>query len=111
MVSAKKPCQMKRDLLLDYLSNLEQLKVAQWQHKEAPVARYVRELFNRLPTLAGFRLRSDLMVADVSIVGCSKSLSILRLHVRVMQAVVELEECDPGAIVLLRGRTFARTRQ
>ena len=25
---------MKRDLLLDYLSNLEQLKVAQWQHKE-----------------------------------------------------------------------------
>ena len=34
MVSAKTPCQMKRDLLVDYLSSLEQLKVAQWEHKE-----------------------------------------------------------------------------
>jgi hypothetical protein len=83
---------------------------AQWQRKEALVTRYVRELFNRLPALAGFRLRSDLMVADVSIVGYSKSLSIRRLHVRVMQAFVELAECDPEAIVLMRGRTFARTR-
>jgi hypothetical protein len=84
---------------------------AQWQQKDALVTRYVRELFNRLPALAGFRLRSDLMVAEVSTVGCSQSLSILRLHVRVMQAVVELAECEPEAIVLLRGRTFSRTRQ
>jgi hypothetical protein len=84
---------------------------AQWQQQEALVTRCVRELFNRLPALAGFRLRSDLMVADVSIVGCSKSSSIRRLHVRVMQAFVELAECDPEALVLLRGRTFARTRQ
>ena len=31
---SKTPCQIKRDLLVDYLSTLEQLKVAQWQHKE-----------------------------------------------------------------------------
>jgi hypothetical protein len=83
---------------------------AQWQHKEALVTRFVRELFNRLPALAGFRFRSDLMVAEVSIVGCSTSLTIRRLHVRVMQAFVELAECDPGAMVLMRGRTFARTQ-
>ena len=28
------PCQMKRDLLVDYLETLEKLKVAQWDHKE-----------------------------------------------------------------------------
>ena len=44
---------------------------AQRQHMEAFVTRHLRELFNRLPTLAGFRLRSDLMVADVSVVSWS----------------------------------------
>lgn len=81
---------------------------AQWQHTEALVTRFVRELFNRLPTLAGFRVRSDLMVADVSIVGCSSPLSSRRLHVSAMQAFVELTECDPEAIALMRGRAFAR---
>jgi hypothetical protein len=31
---SKTPCQMKRDLLVDYLSTMERLKVAQWEHKE-----------------------------------------------------------------------------
>jgi hypothetical protein len=74
------------------------------------VTRHLRELFDRLPALAGFRLRSDCTVADVSIVGCPDRVPIQRLHVRVMQAVVQLAECDPGAIVLMRGRTFARSR-
>ena len=74
------------------------------------VTRHLRELFNRLPTLAGFRLRSDLMVADVSSVGCSNGTTIRRLHVSLMQVFVELAECDPEAIVLMRGRTFARTQ-
>jgi hypothetical protein len=74
------------------------------------VTRHLRELFNRLPMLAGFRLRTDCTVAEVSIVDCPDSVAIQRLHVSVMQAVVELSECDPGAIVLMRGRTFARTR-
>jgi hypothetical protein len=75
------------------------------------VTRHLRDLFNRLPTLAGFRLRSDCTVADVSIVGCSSYIPIQRLHVFVMQAFVELAECDPKAIELMRGRTFARTQR
>jgi hypothetical protein len=75
---------------------------------EAHVTRHLRNLFNRLPALAGFRLRSDCTVADVSIVRCSDYVPIQRLRVSVMRAVVELAECDPGAIVLMRGRTFAR---
>ena len=74
------------------------------------VTRHLRELFNRLPMLAGFSLRSDCMVTEVSAVGCPEDAPIQRLHVSVMQAVVELAESDPGAIVLMRGRTFARTQ-
>jgi hypothetical protein len=74
------------------------------------VTRHLRQLFNRLPMLAGFRLRSDCMVTDVSIIGCLDHGPMQRLHVSVMQAVVELAECDPGAIVLMRGRSFARAQ-
>jgi hypothetical protein len=81
---------------------------AQRQRMEALVTRHLRELFNRLPTLAGFQLRSDLMVADVSAVGWSNCTPIRRLHVTVMQALVELEECHPEAVELMRGRIFAR---
>lgn len=48
------------------------------------------------------------MVTDVSVVGGSNSAPIRRLHVRVMQALVELAECDPEVIVLMRGRMFVR---
>jgi hypothetical protein len=81
---------------------------AQWQHLEVRVTRHLRELFDRLPTLAGFRLRSDLMVAEVSIVGCPNPMQIRRLQVSVMRVFVELAECDPEVIALMRGRTFAR---
>jgi hypothetical protein len=83
---------------------------AQRQRIEALVTRHVRELFNRLPTLAGFALRSDLMVADVAVVsGSSNRAAIRRLHVIVMRALVELAECHPETVVFMRGRTFART--
>jgi hypothetical protein len=75
---------------------------------DALVTRRLRELFNRLPTLAGFRLRCDLMVADVLVVNGSSRAPIQRLHVNVMQALVELAECDPEAVGLMRGRTFTR---
>jgi hypothetical protein len=75
---------------------------------EPAVARHLRALFGCLPTLAGFRIRSDLMVVDVSATGASGGTSIRRLQVRVMQAIVEWTECDPEAVMLLRGRTFAR---
>jgi hypothetical protein len=81
---------------------------AQWQHLEVRIARHLRALFDRLPALRGFRLRSDLMIAEVSVVGCSNPMQIRRLQVSVMRAFVELAECDPEAIVLMRGRTFAR---
>jgi hypothetical protein len=81
---------------------------AQWQHMDARVARHLRDLFDRLPALAGFRLRSDLMIADVSVVGCSSPMQRRRLQVSVMRAFVELAECDPEAIVLMRCRKFAR---
>jgi hypothetical protein len=74
------------------------------------VSRHLRDLFNRLPTLAGFRLRMDLMVADVSIVGRSNCIAMRRLQVSLMQAFVELAECDPEAISLMRGRSFARAQ-
>lgn len=82
---------------------------AQRQRMEALVRRHLRGLFDRLPALAGFRLRNDLMVTDIAVVSCSSCASIRRLHVRVMQAFVELAECDPEAIALMRGRTFARS--
>lgn len=78
------------------------------QRMDAHVTCHLHDLFDRLPALAGFRLRSDLMVADVSVVSCSGCVSIRRLHVSVMRALVELAECDPEAIGLMRGRTFAR---
>ena len=81
------------------------------QHMEARVTRHLRRLFDRLPTLAGFRLRSDLMVADVSAVSGSSCAPILRLRVSVMQALVELAECEPETIVFMRGRAFARARR
>jgi hypothetical protein len=72
------------------------------------VTRHLRDLFNRLPTLAGFRLRNDLMVADVSIIGCTNRTPVQRVQVSLMQAFVELAECDPAAIAIMRGRSFAR---
>jgi hypothetical protein len=50
------------------------------------------------------------MVADVSIVGCSDSTPIWRLHVSVMQSFVELAECNPEAIEFMRGRMFVRAQ-
>ena len=34
MPNAKSPCEVKHDLLIEYLSTLEQLQIAQWEHKE-----------------------------------------------------------------------------
>ena len=82
---------------------------ARGPRRDAPVMRHLRQLFDRLPALASFRLRSDFMVAEVSLVnGCGRT-SNRRLHVSLMQALVELAECDPEAIALMRGRKFARS--
>lgn len=75
---------------------------------EAPVTRQLRELFTRLPALAGFHLRRDHTVADVSVVGRSDCKSIRPLQVRLMRALVELAECDSEAIARMSGHSFER---
>jgi len=81
---------------------------AQQLHWEAHVSRPLRELFRRLPTLEGFRVRSDFSVADVSATGSPNGTSHPRLRLSVMHALVELAECDSRALALMRGRSFSR---
>jgi hypothetical protein len=81
---------------------------ARRKRTEALVSRHMRELFDRLPGLAGFRLREDLMVDDLSVFGWSFASSGA-LEGIVMRSLVELAECNPEAVVLMRGRTFARS--
>jgi hypothetical protein len=77
--------------------------------RDAQVTRHLRQLFDRLPEIASFRLRCDFMVAEVSLVSGSACTANRRLHVSLMQALVELAECDPEAIALMRGRKFTRS--
>jgi hypothetical protein len=79
------------------------------QRMEALVTCHLRELFNRLPTLAGFRLQNNLMLADLSVFSWPMSTPIPALDEIVMQSLLELAESHPEAIVLMRGRTFARS--
>jgi hypothetical protein len=73
---------------------------------EATVSRHVHELFRRLQRLEAFRLGPDLTVVDVSVNTSAAPRGMLPL---VMQAIVELTECHPEAVQLMRGRTFARS--
>lgn len=73
------------------------------------VIRHVRELFKLLPRLSEFRLGADLTVLEVS-VGTSPALTTrCGLYHFLLQAMVELAECHPEAVQLMRGRTFARS--
>jgi hypothetical protein len=78
-------------------------------HTEQIVSRHVRELFKLLPRLSGFRLGADLTVVGVS-VSTSPAFPARRgLYPFLLQAIVELAECHPEAVQLMRGRTFARS--
>jgi hypothetical protein len=81
---------------------------AQRKRIEALVSRFMCELFDRLPALAGFRLSDDLMVADLSAFSWASAAN-LRLDEIVMQSLVVLAERNPEAVALMRGRTFARS--
>jgi hypothetical protein len=81
---------------------------AQRKRIEALVTRFMHELFNRLPALAGFRLGDDLMVADLSVFSWADAASA-GLEGIVLRSLVELAERNPEAVVLMRGRTFARS--
>jgi hypothetical protein len=78
------------------------------QHTEAIVSQHVHELFQRLPMLSGFWLRSDLKVAELSVFTWPGYTAGRDLYEEVMQSLVDLAEELPEAVQLMRGRTFAR---
>ena len=74
----------------------------------ALVTRHLRELFDRVPTLAGFRVRRDLVVSDLTFFDWPIADASRDSTETVMQSLVALAERNPEAIVFMRGRTFAR---
>ena len=86
----------------------QRLSEARHQHTEAIVARHLSELFQRLPMLAGFCVRPDLEVAELSVSTWPGYTAGRELYEEVMQSLVELAEERPEAVQLMRGRTFAR---
>jgi hypothetical protein len=81
---------------------------AERRRMEALVNRHLCDLFDRLPALSGFRLRDDLILADLSVFSWPSLTPIRGMDEIVMQSLVELAESDPEAVVLMRGRTFTR---
>ena len=86
----------------------QRLNEARRQHTEAIVERHLSELFQRLPMLAGFWLRPDLELEELSVFTWPGYTAGRELYHEVMQSVVELAEERPDALQLMRGRTFAR---
>jgi hypothetical protein len=81
---------------------------ARRQHTEAIVARHLSELFQRLPMLAGFWLRPDLEVDELSVFTWPGYSASRDLYDEVMRSLGDLAEERPEAVPLMRGRTFAR---
>ena len=86
----------------------QRMNEARRQHTEAIVARHLSELFQRLPMLAGFCLRPDLEVDELSVSTWPGYTAGRELYEEVMQSLVELADERPEAVPLMRGRTFAR---
>ena len=86
----------------------QHLSEARREHSEAVIAQHVHQLFQRLPMLSGFWLRSDLEVAELSVFAWPGYTAGQDLYQEVMQSLVELAEERPEAVQLMRGRTFAR---
>jgi hypothetical protein len=84
------------------------LSEARRQHTEAIVARHLSELFQRLPMLAGFCLRPDLEVAELSVSTWPGYSAGQDLYEEVMQSLADLADERPEAVQLMCGRTFAR---
>jgi hypothetical protein len=81
---------------------------ARRQHTEAIVARHLSELFQRLPMLAGFCLRPDLELDELSVSTWPGYTAGRDLYEEVLQSLAELAEERPEAVQLMCGRTFAR---
>jgi hypothetical protein len=89
----------------------QRLNEARRQHTEAIVERHLSELFQRVPMLAGFWLRPDLELEELSVFTWPGYTAGRELYDEVMQSLVELAEERPDAVQLMRGRTFARAVQ
>ncbi len=81
---------------------------ARRQHTEAIVDRHLSQLFQRVPMLAGFCVRPDLEVTELSVCTWPGYTAGQELYEEVMQSLLELAEERPEAVQLMRGRTFAR---
>ena len=86
----------------------QRVSEARREHTEAIVARHLSELFQRLPMLAGFCLRPDLEVDELSVSTWPGYTAGRELYEEVMESLVELADERPEAVPLMRGRTFAR---
>jgi hypothetical protein len=86
----------------------QRMSEARRKHAAAIVARHVHELFQRLPMLAGFWLRPDLEVAELSVFTWPGYGAGRDLYAEVMQSLADLADERPEAAQFMRGRTFAR---
>jgi hypothetical protein len=86
----------------------QRLNETRRQHTEAIVERHLSQLFQRLPMLAGFWLRPDLEVAELSVSSWPGYSAGRDLYEQVMESLIDLAEERPEALQLMRGRTFAR---
>jgi hypothetical protein len=74
---------------------------------EAVLEEHIAEIFRGAPMLAGFAVREDFEFDDVSVYGTYAPSDELREAL--VEALAALAEEHPGAAMLLRGRTFARS--
>ena len=86
----------------------QRLSEARRQHTEAIVARRLSELFQRLPMLAGFCLRADFELVEVSVFTWPGCTAGRELYNEVMRSLLELAAERPDAVQLMPARTFAR---
>lgn len=75
---------------------------------EAALHKHIAELFRRMPMLAGFSLRHDLELDDVSVHTWPGYTAGKEVYEELIQTLADIAEERPGAVKLLRGRTFAR---
>jgi len=86
----------------------QRLNEARRQHTEAIVEQHLSELFQRLPMLAGFWLRPDLELEELSVSTWPGYTAGRELYDEVTQSLLDLAEERPDALQVMRGRTFAR---
>jgi hypothetical protein len=75
---------------------------------EAALEKHIAELFRRAPMLAGFSIRHDLQLDDVTVHSWPGYTAGPELYEELLQTLADIGEERPATVKLLRGRTFAR---